>query len=239
MNTEATGTSGILHPAVIMIIEGRVPPGGREALEAFFAQAPALVAAHRTMLMRLQWNADDDRRFRAVFEYATERDFEPEDFRSGADRDVIDFKSHLDSLVEGQPVVTIWRETSRQLSEDLVRAYWDLVDAREWDALDGILAPDVVMEWPAANERLVGAKNLIAANRDDPDGWTIAVRSIIAAGEHVASDVEQILDDGGSYRVVTLWTVRQRRIVSGTEFRTAVGKATPPPWRQRYSTILG
>ncbi|MGM0385084.1 MAG: nuclear transport factor 2 family protein [Actinomycetota bacterium] len=238
MNTDATTTSGILHPAVIMIIEGRVPPGGREALEAFFTEAHALIDLHRTMLMRLQWNADDALRFRAVFGYATERDFEPEDRRSGAVRDVVDYRSQLDSLVEAQPVVTIWRETSRQFSEDLIRAYWDLVDAREWDALGGILAPDVVMEWPATGERLDGAANLIAANRDDPDGWTVAVRSIIAVGEHVASDVEQILDDGRSFRVVTLWTVRQHRIVGGTEFRTAVGQAAAPPWRQRYSTSL-
>jgi len=226
----------LIHPAVILIIEGRVPPSGRADLEAFYAETHALVNVHRSMLMRLQWNTDDDRRFRAVFEYATERDFEPEDIRSRTDHDVIDYRSRLDSLVEGQPEITIWRETSRQFSEDLVRAYGDLVDAREWEAVGAVLAPDVVMEWPAANERLVGAGNLTAAHRDDPDDRTITVRSIVAAGEQVASDVEEILDNGESFRVLTFWTVRHHRIVSGTEFRTAVGQTSPPPSRQRYST---
>lgn len=235
MGTATTGTR-IGHPAVLMIIEGRVPDGGKAALEAFYAGAHALFDSRRSMLMRLQWNSEDGRQFRVVFEYATERDFELEDIRARTDPKVVEYWSRLGNLVERQPAVTIWRETSRQFSEDLVRAYWDLVDAREWDALHAIVAPDVVLEWPASNERLVGADNLVAANRDTPDGWTVTVRSIVAGGEQVASDVEQRLDNGEIFRVVTIWTVRHQRIVSGTEFWTAIGQTHTPPWRRGHST---
>ncbi|MGM0385933.1 MAG: nuclear transport factor 2 family protein, partial [Actinomycetota bacterium] len=215
-------------PGVVMIFEGRVLDGGRDRLQAFYSRAHTHADGHRSMAMSLKWDAEDDRRFRAVFEYATEQDFVREDFRSLTGREAVEYRHRLDELVEGSPVVRIWRETSRQVGHDLVRAYWDLVDGQEWDALGAILAPDVVLEWPAANRRLVGAGKLIAANRDDRDGWNMVVRSIVAEGEEVASDVEQVLDNGDWFRVVTFWTVRHHRIVGGTEFRTG-RRAAPAP----------
>jgi len=235
MDNGASVRTGVSHPAVIMIIEGRVPEGGQASLEEFFAAPPAFFDAPHSALMHIQWNAADGRTFRVAFKYATERDFEIEDIRTRTESAVAQHRARLARLLDAQPVITIWRESSRQFSMDLVRAYWDLVAAREWEALRAIVAPDVVIEWPASNERLAGVEDLIAANRGAPDGWTAKVRSVVGSGENVASDVEEFLDSGESFRVATFWTVRNQRIVRGTEYRTAVGQSHTPAWRRGHT----
>lgn len=52
----------------------------------------------------------------------------------------------------------------------------------------------------------------------------------VAAAEEVASDGEQVLNNGDWFRVVTFWTVRHDRIVERTQFRTGP-RATRPPGR--------
>lgn len=222
-------------PAVIMMVEGRVPLGGQAALERVYADAEAHLHERGGTVVRLQWDDEDPHRFRAMLEYETDRDFEAGDIRTRQEPEFVRLRDRLESVVEGLPVVTVWRESSRQLRADLVRAYRGLVDAREWTGLRAILADDVVMEWPAFNERIVGVENVIAANRAAPENWLAQVNWVISSGDQVASSVEVVLGTGTRYVLGTLWTVRRRRIQHATEHWCPYGVSAAPAWRRRFA----
>ena len=117
----------------------------------------------------------------------------------------------------------------------VVRAYWELMHARDWAGLRSVLAPDVVVEWTASNEQFVGPDDVIGVNKEYPDGWSIRVRNIVAEGDTVASDVEVPMEGVGVFRVAAFATVRDGLIVSSTEYWIGVGAEEPPAWRGKYS----
>ena len=120
-------------------------------------------------------------------------------------------------------------------STDVVRAYWDRMQARDWTGLRQVLAPDVVVEWTASNEQFVGADAVVGVNREYPEGWSIQVRGIVADGDTVASDVEVPMDGVGVFRVAAFARVREGLLVSSVEYWIGVGDDEPPAWRARYS----
>lgn len=117
----------------------------------------------------------------------------------------------------------------------VVRAYWELMQARDWAGLRQVLAPDVVVEWTASNEQFVGPEAVIGVNREYPEGWSIRVRGILAHGNTVASDVEVPMDDVGVFRVAAFATVRDGMLASSVEYWIGVGADQPPAWRAKYS----
>ena len=118
---------------------------------------------------------------------------------------------------------------------DVVRAYWSRVDARDWSGLADLLADDVVVDWPVSAERIVGPAHVVAVNAEYPEGWSIHVLSVLAAGDRVASEVEVPMEGADTFRVASFWTVRGGRIVTGTEYWTTLGGEQAPAWRERYA----
>lgn len=118
---------------------------------------------------------------------------------------------------------------------DVVRAYWELMEARDWAGLRRVLAPDVVVEWTASNEQFVGPDAVVGANREYPEGWSIRVRGLVADGDTVASDVEVPMDDVGVFRVAAFAQVRGGLLGSSVEYWIGVGDDEPPAWRAKYS----
>lgn len=226
---------GSARPAVIMIVEGRVPPDGREALEEFYGVAEPYFQDHGTTNVRLQWEDDDPRRFRAIFEYESEESFEEDDVRTRVDPQFMALRSRFLAHLDGIPVVSVWRETAKQYCADLVRAYWGLLDAREWIGLRAILADGVVFEWPAFNERVVGADAVVAAGQHAPQDWVVRVISVLACGEKAASQVSLQLEDGQEIILSTFWEVRHQRIARATEYWSTVGRDPRPGWRRAWS----
>jgi limonene-1,2-epoxide hydrolase len=66
---------------------------------------------------------------------------------------------------------------------EVVRALWERFQARSWDAAGELLAEDVVVDWPQTRERMRGRANVIAVNRNYPEGWTIRVLRVLAEGD--------------------------------------------------------
>ena len=102
---------------------------------------------------------------------------------------------------------------------EIVRAYWELMQARDWAGLRRVLAPDVVVEWTASNEQFVGPDAVIGVNRAYPEGWSVRVP----------------MDDVGVFRVAAFAQVRGGLLVSSVEYWIGVGDDDPPAWRARYS----
>ncbi|MFF1410975.1 nuclear transport factor 2 family protein [Streptomyces sp. NPDC058289] len=113
----------------------------------------------------------------------------------------------------------------------VVEMLWDRIQARDWDAVAQLVAQDAVVEWPVSGERIVGSKNYVAVNREYPEGWTIRVLRIVAAGDQVVSEVEVPHEGLGVFRAASFWTGRDGRIVRGTEYWTSLGADPRPEWR--------
>lgn len=58
---------------------------------------------------------------------------------------------------------------------EVVRGFWAAIAARDWAAMEELLADDVVVDWPASGERIRGRANVVAVNREYPEGWSIRV----------------------------------------------------------------
>lgn len=115
-----------------------------------------------------------------------------------------------------------------------VEMLWDRIQARDWDGVALLVAQDAVVEWPVSGERIVGAENYVAVNREYPEGWEIRVLRIVAAGDEVASEVEVPHESLGVFRAASFWTVRDGRIVHGTEYWTSLGADPRPEWRAAW-----
>ena len=116
---------------------------------------------------------------------------------------------------------------------DGVRGFWDRIEARDWEGARALLADDVVVEWPASKERMVGAANVVAVNAAYPEGWSIHVLRVVADGAEVVSEVE-VPQGADVHRAASFWTVEGGRIVRGREYWTAVGADPSPAWRAPY-----
>ena len=117
---------------------------------------------------------------------------------------------------------------------DIVRSLWERFEARDWDAAGGLLAEDVVVEWPQTRERMRGRENVIAVNRNYPEGWTIRVLRVLQDGETAVSEVAVDHVDHGTFHAASFFDVREGRIVRATEYWVDPPADDPPAWRARW-----
>jgi ketosteroid isomerase-like protein len=75
-----------------------------------------------------------------------------------------------------------------------VRAFWEAIEARDWDSARSLLGEDCVVEWPHSRERFDGGRAFIEMNRTYPEGWRIAVLRVVSEGDVVVSEIR--VDDG-------------------------------------------
>ncbi len=108
------------------------------------------------------------------------------------------------------------------------------MEARDWEGVAALVAPDAVIEWPRTGERFSGA-SFVAMNRDYPEGWSIRVREVVGSGERVASDVE-VTQEGvdGVFVATGFWTVRDGRVVAAREYWSGPDLDDAPAWRTPY-----
>ncbi|MBG0826326.1 nuclear transport factor 2 family protein [Planomonospora sp. ID67723] len=116
----------------------------------------------------------------------------------------------------------------------IVHQLWDRMQARDWQGLGELLADELVVEWPASGERIVGRENFVRVNAEYPEGWSIKVLRVVADGETVVSEVEVPHEEMGVHRVASFWTVRDGKIVTGREYWTELNADPSPEWRAEY-----
>ena len=112
----------------------------------------------------------------------------------------------------------------------VVTAMWRAMQARDWAGVGELLAEDLVVEWPASAERIVGRDRFVGFNREYPEGWSIRVLRVVASGEEVVSEVEVPHVEAGVFRTAGFWTVRDGRIVHGREYWKRLGEDPSPSW---------
>lgn len=121
---------------------------------------------------------------------------------------------------------------------DIVRGFWERMEAREWDGARELLADDVVVIWPATREKFEGADAFIAMNQAYPGDWHIDVQSVLAQGREVLAWVEVRIGDQRSWCAQRA-TVTEKRIRSTIDLWVDEGSFEPPEWRVALLTGAG
>jgi hypothetical protein len=121
-------------------------------------------------------------------------------------------------------------------AEQVIAEYWRRTQARDWEGVHALLAPELEVEWMATGELFAGRDAFVGMNRAYPEGWEIQVRQIVANGPLVVSETLVPYVDGTLFAVTSWWEVEGGLIQHGREYYVTVGAETPPAWRAAYST---
>jgi ketosteroid isomerase-like protein len=115
----------------------------------------------------------------------------------------------------------------------VAEAFWAAVRAGDWDGAAGHLHPDFVQEWPQSGERIRGAANALAVNRNFPGGVpAMTFRGTVAHGDLAVMQTELTYADGSRYLGVSLMEFRDGLIVKETDYFAEPFVA--PQWRAQW-----
>lgn len=114
---------------------------------------------------------------------------------------------------------------------EVVQAFWDRMQDRDWEGVKELLVPDAVFVWPASNERFVGAEAIVRVNAEYPEGWSTRLLRLVEQGNTVVAEVEVPQAGVGIFRVVAIAEVTEDQIARSTEYWVTVGGDEPPAWR--------
>jgi limonene-1,2-epoxide hydrolase len=114
----------------------------------------------------------------------------------------------------------------------VVRRFFEAMEARDWDAAASRLAPAVEVEMPATGERFVGGAYL-AFQREYPEGWSIDVLEVLG-DERVAARI-RVDHDSQVFLCAGFYDVADDVIQAGVEHWVTLAGETPPAWRARLS----
>jgi ketosteroid isomerase-like protein len=103
-------------------------------------------------------------------------------------------------------------------SGEVVAELWRVIQARDWDAVGALLAEDFVLDWPNARIRIRGRTNFVEFNRSYPEGWSIEVIRIVAAGSVAVSEVRVPHPTVGPYYALSFLEVADGKIARGREY---------------------
>jgi len=112
-------------------------------------------------------------------------------------------------------------------------SFWAAIAAGDWDRAANHLHRDFVQEWPQSGERIVGAANALAIDRNFPGGMpTMRSRRFLAGGDLVVCEVELTYADGSRFLGVSLLEFRDGRIAKETDYFSEPFAA--PQWRAQW-----
>ena len=113
---------------------------------------------------------------------------------------------------------------------DIVRSFWERMEARDWADARALLADDLVVIWPATREKFDGADTFIEMNQAYPGDWHIDVQAVHADGRNVLAWVEVHVGDQRSFCAQRA-VVTERLIRSTVDLWVDEGDTEPPAWR--------
>lgn len=115
----------------------------------------------------------------------------------------------------------------------VAEAFWAAVAAGDWDGAAARLHPDYVQQWPQSGERIRGAANALAINRNFPGGMpAMTPRATVVQGDLVVVQTQLDYADGSRYLGVSLMEFRDGLIVKETDYFAEPFVA--PQWRAQW-----
>lgn len=118
-------------------------------------------------------------------------------------------------------------------SAEIVRALFERMQARDWAGAREVMADDARITYSATGEVYTGA-SFMAMNEAYPEGWTIEIIDIVAAGERVAAQI-RVPNSGQIDWLSGFYTVREGVIVEGHEHWVTERAEPTPDWRRPYN----
>lgn len=120
----------------------------------------------------------------------------------------------------------------------VVRAFFERMQARDWDAAGQLLDPDVEVQWPVTGERFRGPA-FLEMQRAYPEGWRIEVVEVLgdtATSPDVARVAARVAVDqsGERFWCFGFYTVTGSRIRDAVELWGTEDSEPPPQWRLPY-----
>lgn len=120
--------------------------------------------------------------------------------------------------------------------DEVVTRLWERIAARDWPGARELLDDRLVVHWPVTGETFVGPDAFISVQREYPEGWSIRVLRIVAAGAQVVAEVEVPQDGVGVFRTASFAEVVGGRVGALTEYWVTLDSENPPEWRAPYRT---
>jgi hypothetical protein len=114
-------------------------------------------------------------------------------------------------------------------TRDIVAAFADRLERRDWEGWAELLDPDVVYELPQTRERIRGRDRYVAFNVEYPGAWHLEPQIVIGDGAHGSLLFRWTLGDETSL-AVAFFEVHQGRITKVTDFWPEPYE--PPPGRE-------
>jgi ketosteroid isomerase-like protein len=116
---------------------------------------------------------------------------------------------------------------------EVVRRFWDAIQARDWELAGEQLHDDVEFVWPNTGEHFAGRDNVIGMNRAYPEGWTIELQRTIAEGDVVVTEVRVPHETLGVSWAASFFEIRDGRIARAVEYWIDEGEKAPD-WRAPF-----
>jgi ketosteroid isomerase-like protein len=117
---------------------------------------------------------------------------------------------------------------------EIVTELWRRIQARDWGGVGQLLAEDFDLEWPNAGVRIRGRTNYVEFNRAYPEGWSIEVLRVLAAGNVAVSEVRVPHPDVGPHYALSFFEIEDGRIARGREYWVEERYEEPGPERARW-----
>lgn len=130
-------------------------------------------------------------------------------------------EQNLDRLQE--EVARIGAPAPVRTPAEVVREFWRLMATNDFAAVQAVLAPGFVLEWPQSRERIRGPERFVRMNAEYPahGRWVFTHHRLVggeSAGDgEVVTDVS-VTDGVQSGRAISFFTVQGGRIVRLVEF---------------------
>jgi hypothetical protein len=116
----------------------------------------------------------------------------------------------------------------------IVEELWRRIQARDWDRVGELLADDFVLAWPSEGVRIRGRENFVEFNRNYPEGWSIEVLRVVAAGNVAVSEVRVPHPTVGPHYALSFFEVEDARLVRAREYWVEERYVEPGPERARW-----
>jgi hypothetical protein len=115
---------------------------------------------------------------------------------------------------------------------------WRRMGAADLDGARALLYDDYVQEWPQSGERIEGADDAMAINRNFPGGLpSMRIRRVQSAGDLATLEVELTYADGSVYQGVSIMEVRDGKVARETDYFAQPFEA--PQWRAQWVRRMG
>lgn len=104
-------------------------------------------------------------------------------------------------------------------AEAVVREFWRLMATNDFHSVKGVLAEELVVEWPQSKERIRGPKNFARMNAEYPANgkWRFSINELVVGQERVVTQVS-VTDGVQSAEPVSFFTVADGKIVRIVEY---------------------